>query len=269
MLAGQRSLRAALVVGAAGAAATAIAFWLPIFQVGGFVYTAIDSYRGGQQFVAAVAFPVLLASAALALGGQSDGAAPVAAVASLVMVTLAPVDHITEAWRRRDPERFGAIFELRGGFVVAALAVAGGAFAFGVLVRILLARRRDDATASAASGASVVAAGLGLMLAVAGQLSASSKAHLWALPLGPQVGRWWQLIVTTSLCGAALWRRSTVSLAAAVPVALVGTAVAAQQLVAVAALEDDPAVSTTVTLVGFGLVAVALTPALVRVVPRR
>ena len=185
------------------------------------------------------------------------------------MVTLAPVDHLTEAWRRQDPERFGPLFELRGGFVVAAVAVAGGAVAFGALVRVLLADGRDDATVTAASDVSVAAAGVGLMLAVAGELSASSKAHLWALPLWPQVGRWWQLIVTTSLCGFALWQRSSLSLAAAVPVAVVATAVATQQLIAVASIEDDPSVSTTVTLVGFAVVAVALTPALVRVVPRR
>jgi hypothetical protein len=263
--------RLVLVVAATAAATTAVAFWLPIFQVGGFVYTAIDSHRGGQQFVAAVVFPSLLAVAALSLGRRVEGAAVVAAVAALVMVTLALVDHVTEAWRRRDPGRFGSLFELRAGFFVAAIAVAGGAFAFGALVRMLLARGRDGVTVTAAGDARVaaVAGSVGLMLAIAGQLSASSKAHLWALPLLPQIGRWWQLIVTTSLCGIALWQRSSLALAAAVPVALVGAVVAAQQLVAVAALEDDPAVSTTVTLLGFALVAIALTPALVRVVPRR
>ena len=112
-------------------------------------------------------------------------------------------------------------------------------------------------------------AALGLLTAIAGQLAESSKAHLWQLPRWPQVGRWWELIVTTAICGLAMWRRGLAALGSGALVAIVAAASAAQQLSAVAALEDDPAVSTTVTLVGFTAVAGALILALVGSLRRR
>src|SRR5262245_12329358 len=115
--------RVVLAIGSGAAAATVVAYWMPIFQVGGYVYTPIEAYWGGQQFVAAVVFPAIIAVGVPSLLRRVPGAAFVAATSALVIVTLALVDHMTEAWRRGDPERFGQRFELRGGFVVAVFAV--------------------------------------------------------------------------------------------------------------------------------------------------
>jgi hypothetical protein len=70
--------------------------------------------------------------------------------------------------------------------------------------------------------------------------------------------------VTIGICGLAMWRRGRASFAAGALVAVVAAVSAGQQLNAVASLEDDPAVSTTVTMVGFAVVAVALSAAFVR-----
>ena len=116
---------------------TIVAYWLPIFRVGGFVYTMIDSFRGRGQFVAAAVLPVVLGLGALAVCRRHLWPA---ALAGAVMATLAPVDHLTEAaWQREHPERLGAPFEFGGGFVVALVAVIVGAVVFVALVRYLLA----------------------------------------------------------------------------------------------------------------------------------
>jgi hypothetical protein len=252
-----------LVLAAITAAITVVAFWLPIFQVGGFVYTMIDEFNGRGQFVAAVALPIVLGLGALASGWRWPRCAYAAALAAAVMVALAPVGHFTEAvFRREHPELLGAPFEFRFGFAVAAVAIVGGGILFVALMRALLAEQPDGGVDRSTDAAAGVAA-IGLLLAVAGQLAESSAAHVWELPRWPQVGRWWELLVTSAICGVSIVRRRPVALAAGAMVAIVATCAAAQELGAVASLEDDPAVSLTVTLIGFAIVAVALTAALV------
>jgi hypothetical protein len=255
-----------LALAGIAAALTVIAAVLPIFEVGGFVYTMIGSYRGGGRFVATIAVPLVLAMAVLALG-RARPDADVAAATLMVMASLEPIDHITDAaWRRGHPERFG-LFEFRVGFFVACAAIVVGAVAFALLMRTLW--RAAFGRAPMRTDAVTAIAGLGLLAAVAGQVAESSKAHLWQLPLWLQVGGWWQLAVTTAICGAAVVGRTRPTLAAAVPASIVAAVAAAQQLSVDLSLEDDPAVSTTVTLLGFTLVAVALTPPLIRSVRRR
>jgi hypothetical protein len=243
---------------------TIVACWQPIFQVGGFVYTMIDEYRGRDQFLAAAVLPVALGIGALIVGGRQRWTV-VAALAATVMCTLAPVDHVTQAaWMREHPERLGAPFEFRVGFLVALCSVVGGALVFVAVVRCLLAEQATDRRHDTHSDVIVGVAAVGLLVAVAGQLAVSSKGRLWELPRWPQVGRWWELIVTIGICGLAMWRRGRASFAAGALVAVVAAVSAGQQLNAVASLEDDPSVSTTVTMVGFAVVAVALSAAFVR-----
>jgi hypothetical protein len=109
----------------------------------------------------------------------------------------------------------------------------------------------------------LAAAAAGLASAVAGQLAHSSSGRLWELSRWHQLGAWWELLVTTSICAAALIRRTRPAVTAAAVVALSAAAATAQELEAVLSRQDDPAVSTTVTLLGFGLLAVVLTAALV------
>ncbi len=257
-------------IAVAAVAATIVAYWLPIFQVGGFVYTMIDSFGGRGQFVAAVALPIVLGVAVLAFGWPSRGCASVAALAAAVMATLAPVDHLAEAaWQREHPERLGAPFEFRIGFAVAAIGIVGGAIVFVVVIRALLAEppRAGEADKRTDLGATIAA--IGLLVAVVGQLAESSTAHLWQLPRWPQAGRWWELLVTTSICGLAVWRRTPMALASAALVSIVAAASEAQLFRAVSSLEDDPAVSSIVRLAGFVIVAAALTVTLVGSLRRR
>ena len=110
-------------------------------------------------------------------------------------------------------------------------------------------------------GAAIAA--IGLLGAVAGRLADSSEAHVWQLPRWPQTGRWWELLVTTTICGMAIWRRTPPMLAAAFVVSIVSAASEALLLRAVSSLEDDLAVSLTVRLVGFTVVTVGFGTALV------
>ena len=151
---------------------------------------------------------------------------------------------------------------------MALVGVIAGAVVFTAVVRCLRAAAIDQHRDSLTDVLLAVAA-LGLLTAIVGQLAESSTAHLWQLPRWPQVGRWWELIVTTAFCGLALWRRGLAPLGSGALVAIVAAASAAQQLRAVAALEDDPSVSTTVTLVGFTAVAGALILALLGSLHRR
>jgi hypothetical protein len=251
------------------AAVTIVAWWLPIFQVGGYVYTMIDSFAGGPQFVAAVVLPIVLAAASAVRGRRWTDCASPAVLATAVVVTLSAVDHLTEAWRRGDPARFGSLFQLRAGFFIGVVAVAGGIVVFVALVERLLREPRVAPTQRTLGDVGAMVAGLGLLLAIAGHVSRSSEAHIWSEPLLPQVGRWWRVVVISTLCGIAISRRSRLAIVAAAPAAIVTAAVAAQELVAVAPLEDDPAVSTTVTLVGSALLAGALGSALARSASRR
>jgi hypothetical protein len=254
------------VLAAAGIVATitVVACWLPIFQVGGFVYTMVDLYRGKVQFLAAAALPVALGLAALALASRWPGPASVAVLAAAVMTSLAPVNQLTEAmWVREHPERLGAPFQFRAGFPVGVVGVAGGAVVFAALVRALLAERPAERDARIVTRGVACVAAAGLVVAVGGQLAESSSAHLWELPRWPQAGHWWKLAVTTSICAIAFVRRTLTILAPAVVVAIAAAASAVQQLIAVSAQQDDPAVSSTVTAVGFIIVAMALTAALV------
>ena len=119
----------AITVGAV--AATVVAYWLPLFQVGGFVYTMIDSFGGRGQFVAAIALPIALGAGALAGRRWWPRCAPPVAVAAAVMVSLTPVEHLAETvWRRAHPERLGSPFEFRYGFAIASVGVVLGAVAF-------------------------------------------------------------------------------------------------------------------------------------------
>jgi hypothetical protein len=261
-----------VAVGLAAATAAVIACWLPIFQVGGFIYRIVEEYRGHAYTVAAAIVPLCVAVAALVTRLPTPRTTRAAALAASAIAALAPVDHLTETlWRRKHPERFGSPFDIRYGYTVGLLAVAGGALVFAALVGSLLA---DDTDARRhpplrRDPLGLVACG-GLLLAVAGQLAESSTAHLWQLPAWPQVGRWWELVVTTALCGLAVVRRGGKALAAGFVAAAVTTIGAAERLSTYSA--HDPAVSSTVTLVGFALLTVALAPAaadLVRGSPRR
>jgi hypothetical protein len=264
LLPGRAAETRALVLAAITAAITVVAFWLPVFQVGGFVYTMIDAFGGRGQFIAAVALPIVLGLGAMASGWRWPRCAYAAALAAAVMVTLAPVGHFTEAVLRREhPELLGAPFEFRIGFAVAAVAIVGGGIVFVALMRALLSERPDGEVDRSTDAAAGVAA-IGLLLAVAGQLALSSDAHVWELPRWPQVGSWWELLVTSAICGVSVVRRRPIGLAAGAMVAIVGTCATAQQLRVWSLLDDDPAVSSTVTFIGFAIVAVALTAALVR-----
>jgi hypothetical protein len=255
-------------IAGAAAAVAIVAWWLPIFQVGGYVYTMIDSFAGGPRFVTAVVLPIVLAAVASVGRRWTDRASP-AVLAAAVVVTLAAIDHLTEAWRRGDPARFGSLFQLRAGFFIGVVAVAGGIVVFVALVERLLREPRVAPEQRTLGDVGALVAGIGLLLAIAGQMSRSSEAHIWSEPLLPQVGRWWRVVVISTLCGIAIWRRSRLAIAAAAPAAIVTAAVAAQELVAVTPLEDDPAVSTTVTLMGSALLAGALGSAIARSASRR
>ena len=104
----------ALLAGAA-VVATALAYFLPIFQVGGFVYTMIDSFSGGRrQFVTSIVLPILLGTVALAArrSWPATGAAG---------CPRRGRDGLADAGRARrrsgmakeHPERHGAPFEFR------------------------------------------------------------------------------------------------------------------------------------------------------------
>jgi hypothetical protein len=213
--------------------------------------------------VAAVIVPIVLATVAVTCVTRWPRCARTAAVAALLTASLVPFDHVTEAWRRGDPERFASLFEVRSGFFVGLAAIVGGSIAFAALLGVLVADESPEDGGSLRGVMSAVAT-CGLLLAVAGQVVESSKEHPWEMPLWPQIGRWWELLVTTAICVVAMWRRSAAALAAALAVSVAKAVATAQQLIAVSGIEDDPAVSTTATLVGFTAAAVAFSVALVR-----
>jgi hypothetical protein len=248
----------------AAAAATVVAYWLPIFQVGGFVYRMID-FGGRSQFVAGVTLPIVLGLIALVEAPRYPRLAPIAGTSAAAMATLVLVDHVAEAASvRADPERRGAPFEFRWGVVIATLGVAGGAVVFATIWRTLASDNRGDAAVNGPNDLAAGVATIGLLMAIAGQIVHSSRRYLWDLPVWLQAGAWWQLLVTSSICGLAVWRRSRLTLAAAVPASIVAAARSAQEVRALSMTQDDLAVSAIVRLVGFALVMVALTGVLGR-----
>jgi hypothetical protein len=249
-----------LWLAAVAAILAGVSFFLPVFQVGGYVYRMIDSFGGRGQFAAAVVVPVILAVSALSLTGAF--AVRAFSAAALATASLVPLDHLTEAWRRGDPEVFPSLFQVRYGFFVGLVAVIGGSIVFLALLRGVL-KGQTTKVDRVSSGVIGVAA-VGLMIAIVGQVVESSKEHPWEMPLWPQIGRWWELLVTAAVCAVAVRRVSATSLAAAIAVSIARAVATAQELAAVSGLEDDPAVSTTVTLVGFAMVAIALSVTLVR-----
>jgi hypothetical protein len=244
--------------------ATVVAYWLPLFQVGGFVYTMIDSFGGRGQFVTAVALPIGIGAGALAARSWWPSATAPVALAAAVMVSLASVEHLGEAaWRREHPDLLGAPFEFRYGFAVASVGVVLGAIAFIVLLGSLLGESASKRDVGRRVSAGAAIAAIGLFGAVVGQVADSSSAHVWQLPRWPQTGRWWELLVTTAICGLAVWRRTPATLASALVVSIVAAGSEAQLLRAVMPLEDDPAVSSTVRLSGFAVAMVGFVVALV------
>jgi hypothetical protein len=251
----------AIVIVAAGAATVAvvIAYWLPIFQVGGYVYTIIDTFGGRGQFVTAVALPIGLGVAALVGGRRWPSYAHVAALTAAVMVTLASVDHVAEAaMRRENRQQFGDPIDFRSGFVVATVGILLGAVVYVALVRDLLAEPSAHRVQEEVAIRAARVAAIGLLLAIAGQVADSSKAHLWQLSRWPQAGGWWELLVTTVVCGLAIWRRTPMALVSALVVSIVAAASEAHLLRARAGVDDDPAVSSIVRLAGFGIIAVGV-----------
>ena len=266
LLSSRATDRCMALLAGASVVATALAYFLPIFQVGGFVYTIIDSFGGGRrQFVTSVVLPILLGTVALAARRWWPTLVRAVVLAAVVMVTLTPVRHVAEAlWEHEHPERHGAPFEFGSGFVVGSVAIVLGAIVFIVLVGELLAEPPSERDVDERVDLCAAIAGIGLLGAVVGQLAESSAERLWQLPRWPQAGHWWVLAVTTGLCGLAIWRRTPASLGAAVVVALVAAASEALMLRVISTVEDDPSVSLTVRMVGFTVVAVALGAALAR-----
>ena len=254
----------ALLAGAA-VVATALAYFLPIFQVGGFVYTMIDSFGGGRrQFVTSIVLPILLGTVALAARRWWPRLVRAVVLAAVVMVTLTPVRHVAEAlWEHEHPERHGAPFEFGSGFVVGSVAIVLGAIVFIVLVGELLAEPPSERFDQRIDVGAVVAA-IGLLVAITGQFAESSNERLWQMPRWEQTGHWWELAVTTAVCGLAIWRRTPAALAAGVVVSLVAAASEGQRLVVISTVESDPSVSSTVRLVGYTIMACALGAALAR-----
>ncbi len=251
--------RIVLVAAGVATVATVIAYWVPIFQIGGFVYRAIDLFGGRGQFVTAIALPIALGVVALAGGRRWPGCAYAAALTAAVMVTLSPVDHVAEAlMRRENPEEFGAPFEFRSGFVVATAAILLGAVVLVALVRDLLDEPVSHRVHGRVAQRAAVVAAIGLLLAVAGQVADSSKARLWQLSRWQQAGGWWELLVTTVICGLGIWRRTPMALGSAVVASIVAAASEAATVRARAGVDDDPAVSSMVRVAGFVIIAVSL-----------
>ncbi len=250
---------------AAGAVvATVVAYWLPLFQVGGYVYTMIDSFAGRGQFVAAIALPIALGAGALAVRRLWPTCAPLVALAAAVMVALTPAEHLAWAASQREhPELLGAPFEFRYGFAVASVGVLLGAVVFIVLIGDLLAEYPVGRQTDRWADTGVTVAAIGTLAAIVGQAADSSEAHIWQLQRWPQIGRWWELLVTTAICGLAVWRRTPAALASGLVVSIVSAASEAQLLYAVSSLEDDPAVSLTVRVAGFTVATVGFGWALV------
>jgi hypothetical protein len=255
-----------LVVAGVATVATVIAYWMPTFQIGGYVYRPIEQFGERGQFVTAIALPIGLGVIAIVGGRRWPSCAYVAALTAAVMVTLAPAGHVAEAMMRREnPEEFGAPFEFGGGFVVTTVGVILGAVVFVALVRDLLDEPLRHRVHDRVAQRAAVVAAIGLLLAIAGQVADSSKAHLWQLTRWPQAGRWWALLVTTLICGLATLRRTPIALVAAFVVSIVGAASNVALLRSLAGLDDDPAVSSTVRLAGFLTIAVSVAIQLVGV----
>jgi hypothetical protein len=246
--------------------ATVIAFWMPIFQIGGYVYRIADLFGARGQFATAIALPIAIGLVGLVGRRWWPNGGAIAALTAAVMATLASVEHVAEAAMRRDnPEEFGSPFEFRSGFVVAMVGVLLGAVVFVAVVRILFDEPSSHRVSGPIPNCAAVAAAIGLFLAIAGQVADSSKAHLWQLSRWTQVGRWWELLVTTLICALAIWRRSALALVSAVVVSVVAAATEAHMVRARAGVDDDPAISSIVQTTGFAIIAVSLAIPLVGV----
>jgi hypothetical protein len=73
------------------------------------------------------------------------------------------------------------------------------------------------------------------------------------------------LVVTTVICGLAIWRRTLLALVSAVVVSIVAAATEAHMVRARAGVDDDPAVSSSVRATGFAIIVASLAIPLVGV----
>jgi hypothetical protein len=240
-----------LAVACCAAVASVAVYWLPLLSTFGFESVVSDNPGWRAPFLVNTALPLAILVAALASIRRWPRPAQMAILSAATMATVASARLAAGAIWTVDAVPLAS---LEVGTAVAIVAALAGVVCLAAIIGTLY---DDDDSQPVATGGAAAVAGGGLLAAIGGQMWFSSDARLWAMPGWLAAGQWWHLVVTALLCLAGVRWRTVNALAAALTAAVVGFASALQQRTN-NATPDELDGPTTITLLGYAVVVIAL-----------